>query len=116
MPRPPLRGTSTQGRHRPPCPGWGAGVGRGRAARPPPPFPPPRHRRTRSVGLDLGPLWRVNVRQDEGRRMAAEQLPYLETFALAAELGNFTAAARALGLTQAAVSQRVHALEQELGV
>jgi DNA-binding transcriptional LysR family regulator len=43
--------------------------------------------------------------------MHAGPLPYLETFAKAAELSCFTAAARALGLTQAAVSQRVHALD-----
>jgi LysR family transcriptional regulator, low CO2-responsive transcriptional regulator len=43
------------------------------------------------------------------------QLPHLETFSKAAELGNFTAAARALGLTQAAVSQRIHSLEKALG-
>ena len=43
-------------------------------------------------------------------------LPNLETFAEAAERSNFTAAARALGLTQAAVSQRIHALERELDV
>src|SRR5262245_3119208 len=48
--------------------------------------------------------------------MAADQLPHLETFVKAAEAGSFTAAARALGLTQAAVSQRVQALEQLLGV
>ncbi len=46
--------------------------------------------------------------------MDAEQLPYLETFVKAAELSNFTAAARTLGLTQAAVSQRIQALEQAL--
>jgi DNA-binding transcriptional LysR family regulator len=46
--------------------------------------------------------------------MADQQLPYLETFAKAAELSSFTAAARALGLTQAAVSQRIQALEQAL--
>jgi DNA-binding transcriptional LysR family regulator len=45
----------------------------------------------------------------------AVQLPHLETFAKAAELSSFTAAAHALGLTQAAVSQRVHALEAALG-
>src|SRR5262245_9500873 len=39
-------------------------------------------------------------------------LPYLETFAKVAELASFTAAAKELGLTQAAISQRVHALEQ----
>lgn len=44
-----------------------------------------------------------------------EQLPHLETFARAAEMGSFTAAARALGLTQAAVSQRIQALERALG-
>src|SRR5690349_17384515 len=48
--------------------------------------------------------------------MPADQLPHLETFARAAELSSFTAAARALGLTQAAVSQRVQALEQALRV
>jgi len=46
--------------------------------------------------------------------MRAEQLPHLETFAKAAELSSFTAAARALGLTQAAVSQRIQALEKFL--
>jgi DNA-binding transcriptional LysR family regulator len=44
-----------------------------------------------------------------------EQLPHLETFSKAAELSNFTEAARALKLTQAAVSQRVHALERTVG-
>ncbi len=48
--------------------------------------------------------------------MATDQLPYLETFALAAERNSFTAAGRALGRTQAAVSQRIAALEQVLGV
>jgi DNA-binding transcriptional LysR family regulator len=48
--------------------------------------------------------------------VVAEQLPHLETFAKAAELSSFTAAARALRLTQAAVSQRVQALEQDLGM
>jgi len=43
------------------------------------------------------------------------QLPHLETFALAAELCNLTAAAQALGLSQAAVSQRIQALEKSLG-
>jgi LysR family transcriptional regulator, low CO2-responsive transcriptional regulator len=46
--------------------------------------------------------------------MATEQLPNLETFVRAAELSSFTAAARSLGLTQAAVSQRIQALEQVL--
>jgi len=52
----------------------------------------------------------------QGLRMDTEQLPYLDTFAKAAELNSFTAAGRALGLSQAAVSQRIHALEQALGV
>jgi DNA-binding transcriptional LysR family regulator len=43
------------------------------------------------------------------------QLPYLETFAKAAELNNFTAAGKALAMTQAAVSQRMHELEKALG-
>jgi DNA-binding transcriptional LysR family regulator len=52
----------------------------------------------------------------EDSSMEAEQLPYLETFAKAAELSSFTAASRALGMTQAAVSQRIQALEQTLKV
>jgi LysR family transcriptional regulator, low CO2-responsive transcriptional regulator len=48
--------------------------------------------------------------------MNTEPLHHLETFAEAAERASFTAAARALGLTQAAVSQRVQALERDLGV
>jgi DNA-binding transcriptional LysR family regulator len=48
--------------------------------------------------------------------MNSDQLPHLETFARAAELGSFTATAQALGLTQAAVSQRIGALEQVLKV
>lgn len=43
-------------------------------------------------------------------------LPYLDTFSRAAELASFTAAAAADGMTQAAVSQRIHALEKTLGV
>jgi DNA-binding transcriptional LysR family regulator len=43
------------------------------------------------------------------------QLPHLGTFAKAAELSSFTGAAKALRVTQAAVSQRVQALEQALG-
>jgi DNA-binding transcriptional LysR family regulator len=46
--------------------------------------------------------------------MSIEQLPHLETFMRAAESGSFTAAAQVLGLTQAAVSQRIRALEQSL--
>src|SRR5262249_54765136 len=47
--------------------------------------------------------------------MSPEQLPHLETFVKAAELSSFTAAAQALALTQAAISQRVQALEKVLG-
>lgn len=43
------------------------------------------------------------------------QLPHLETFAKAAEASCFSAAARMLGLTQAAVSQRIAVLERSLG-
>lgn len=43
--------------------------------------------------------------------MTPGRLPHLETFVEAAERGGFTAAARTLGLTQAAVSQRIHQLE-----
>jgi DNA-binding transcriptional LysR family regulator len=48
--------------------------------------------------------------------MDYEQLPHLGTFVKAAELSSFTAAAAALGLTQAAVSQRIRALEEALRV
>ncbi len=48
--------------------------------------------------------------------MPPDQLPYLDTFAKAAELSSFTAAARALGLTQAAISQRIQALEGAVGL
>jgi DNA-binding transcriptional LysR family regulator len=43
------------------------------------------------------------------------QLPDLVTFSKAAELNNFSGAAKALRLSQAAVSQRVQALEKTLG-
>jgi DNA-binding transcriptional LysR family regulator len=42
------------------------------------------------------------------------QLPHLATFMKAAELNSFTEAAKALSLTQAAVSQRIQALEKNL--
>jgi DNA-binding transcriptional LysR family regulator len=48
--------------------------------------------------------------------MNAELLPHLETFCEVAERGSFTAAARHLGVTQAAISQRVHQLEALLRV
>src|SRR5262245_40115224 len=44
------------------------------------------------------------------------ELPHLSTFARAAEQGGFTAAAASLGITQAAVSQRIATLEGELRV
>lgn len=44
------------------------------------------------------------------------ELPYLSTFVKAAERGSFTAAASASGITQAAVSQRIAAIERELRV
>lgn len=44
------------------------------------------------------------------------ELPHLTTFARAAERGSFTDAAHDLGVTQAAVSQRIAALERELRV
>lgn len=44
------------------------------------------------------------------------ELPHIATFAMAAERGSFTDAAAALGVTQAAVSQRIAALEKELRV
>jgi LysR family transcriptional regulator, low CO2-responsive transcriptional regulator len=44
-----------------------------------------------------------------------KHLPNLETFLEAAERDTFTAAARDLGLTQAAVSQRIQQLEVALG-
>jgi len=44
------------------------------------------------------------------------ELPHLSTFVRAAEQGSFTAAAADLGITQAAVSQRIAVLEKELRV
>jgi len=44
------------------------------------------------------------------------ELPHLATFAAVAERGGFTAAAADLGVTQAAVSQRIAVLERELHV
>jgi DNA-binding transcriptional LysR family regulator len=46
----------------------------------------------------------------------ARELPHLPTFVRAAEQGGFTAAAAGLGITQAAVSQRIAALEKEVRV
>jgi DNA-binding transcriptional LysR family regulator len=47
--------------------------------------------------------------------LARTELPYLDTFTAAAEFSSFTKAAKALNLTQAAVSQRIQALEGTLG-
>lgn len=47
--------------------------------------------------------------------MTDDLLPHLETFSEAAELGSFTGAAKKLGLTQAAISQRIQQLESTLG-
>jgi DNA-binding transcriptional LysR family regulator len=44
------------------------------------------------------------------------ELPHLSTFVKAGEQGSFTAAASELGITQAAVSQRIALLEKELRV
>lgn len=44
------------------------------------------------------------------------QLLYLDTFVKTAELSSFTGAGKALGMTQAAVSQRIHALEAQLDI
>src|SRR6516162_1368887 len=56
--------------------------------------------------------WQIRPTVDS---METDQLPHLETFAKAAEASSFTGAAQVLGLTQAAVSQRIHALEKVLG-
>lgn len=48
-------------------------------------------------------------------RNAAPPLEWLRVFDAAARLGNFTAAAAELGLTQAAASQRIRNLEAHLG-
>ena len=49
-------------------------------------------------------------------QLEEDQLPHLGTFVKAAELSSFTAAAKTLGLTQAAVSQRIQVLEKVLDV
>lgn len=49
------------------------------------------------------------------KRKGNIQLPHLETFSRAAELSSFTGTANSLGLTQAAVSQRIQVLEKILG-
>lgn len=47
--------------------------------------------------------------------MTGIELPNLETFSRVAEAGSFTAAAESLGISQAAVSQRISLLEKDLG-
>jgi DNA-binding transcriptional LysR family regulator len=49
-------------------------------------------------------------------QLEEDLLPHLGTFSKAAELSSFTAAAKTLRLTQAAVSQRIQALEKTLDV
>jgi LysR family transcriptional regulator, low CO2-responsive transcriptional regulator len=48
--------------------------------------------------------------------LQSSELPHLGTFIKAAELGGFTAAAGDLGITQAAVSQRIALLEKRLQI
>jgi hypothetical protein len=48
--------------------------------------------------------------------LATSELPHLRTFVRAAELGSFTTAAAELGVSQAAVSQRIAMLERQLRV
>src|SRR5262245_64143196 len=62
------------------------------------------------MAMPVAAGWPVGTLEPENA-----QLPHLETFAKAAELTSFTGAAKALRLTQAAVSQRVQALEKVLG-
>jgi LysR family transcriptional regulator, low CO2-responsive transcriptional regulator len=50
------------------------------------------------------------------RASVLAELPHLSTFVRAAEHGSFTAAASQLGISQAAVSQRIAMLEKELRV
>ena len=71
--------------------------------------PPPRRRNPASLRVNSDSRIVDKPEPDDW------QLPHLETFAKAAELSSFTAAARALRLTQAAVSQRIQALERVLG-
>ncbi|MEW6747178.1 MAG: selenium metabolism-associated LysR family transcriptional regulator [Planctomycetota bacterium] len=72
------------------------------------------------IGL-RGPGWPNRAERDlnETSRqpfaiMQGMELRHLHTFVIAAELQSFTRAAESLGLTQAAVSQHVAALEKEL--
>src|SRR5262245_66607709 len=62
------------------------------------------------MAMPVAAGWPVGTLEPENA-----QLPHLETLSKAAELSSFTGAAKALRLTQAAVSQRVQALEKRLG-
>ena len=104
---------------------------------------PGRPSRRRPAGLIKRPflvLWRATVRTSVSRRVSSREwgsfsvalgitmmvesppasglveLSHLSTFVRAAEEGSFTAAASALGITQAAVSQRIALLEKGLRV
>src|SRR5579885_2857031 len=66
----------------------------------------------------LGGVEEQAVDGERGRPVVESEdvhLPHLEPFCKAAELSNFTGAGKALGLTQAAVSQRIQVLEASLG-
>ena len=71
-----------------------------------------------ALAADLLETLTANATRRWGQERAtalAEALASVEP-ALAAELGSFTAAAAELGVSQAAVSQRVAQLEMEMGV
>src|SRR6266478_6144517 len=68
------------------------------------------HDEIRGANAPPARLWGDNVIEPD-----SIEIPHLETFCKAAELLNFTAAAEVLCLTQAAVSQRIKALEEDLG-
>src|SRR5262245_30298816 len=54
----------------------------------------------------------IRVRYDEARMRRNVDLSLLRAFATVAETGGMTSAARALNLTQAAVSQQIRRLEE----
>ena len=65
--------------------------------------------RCSAVVLQYRPMGEDDARADN-------PLPHLDTFSAAAELSSFTAAAKAMGLTQSAISQRIQVLEKCLGL
>src|SRR5262249_18507135 len=71
-----------------------------------------RSRRASKIGYESGGTDGFAVADD--LHIGDDELPHLNTFSVAAELSSFTKAAKALGLTQAAVSQRIQTLEQSL--